>query len=800
MKKEEHRAAASWRSRPDGITAAAPVPVANTADQIRLAAAAPAEEDAWFFQGLADQGLTLHAAQRNAVRHGEGPLLCLAGAGSGKTSVLTARAAYLLTVRGTAPEALWLVTFTNKAAAVMRSRLARLPGVTSGMARGVQARTFHSFALALLQAYAPPFTLLAEERARHGFMRRVLRELGLHDTLQAETVLAALSALKARCQSPADWRPDGYAERDMQRAMMRFEDQKRERGLKDFDDLLVDLVQLLDRDETLVAKLRRRFRYVMVDEFQDTTPVQIQLLRHVTDGHRNLAVFGDDDQTIYTFNGACHLYMTKFCTTYPDAVQVTLDMNFRSNPAIVGLGNAVIEHNKERLAKTMQGVAALPQRNGGDGAETYSYALGANAVFMPRYLRPADGEEEARLLSDHIQQLVSSGKWRYADIAILYRTGHTSRALVEHLTMSGIPFQQLGAEPLFYEHALVKPLLDHLRLALKPRDVDALGSAIACLYVPKDSCMTYVQQADQGRAKKYPLVHLATCPGLAEFQQAAVKPRIRYIKKLAQMKPQLAIRDMRREFYDKYTTAMAGEKATAYQETIAETLEELESSAQRFDTVEAYLSHIDDLRERYAAAAALHPPSKANRRSAPASKAAPAGQQPSDEHDTLTLMTIHRAKGLEFPIVFLIGITEELLPHRISLREKPPAEKEQFSAMQATTAQSSGSTRTSYEGREDSDSDFSNIGSIDGDGKRASAVHADSPVHAITDTSSSALDVKQTLLEEERRLLYVGITRARQELYISSPVIVHGKKQEVSRFLMDAWRGPAPNSSVPPAK
>ncbi|MDK8182874.1 ATP-dependent helicase [Paenibacillus sp. UMB4589-SE434] len=781
MKKEEQRAAVSWRSRPDGVTSAAPVPVAATADQARLAAAVESEEDAWFFQGLANQGLSLHASQRSAVLHGEGPLLCLAGAGSGKTSVLTARAAYLLTVRGAAPEALWLVTFTNKAAAEMRSRLARLPGVNSAMARGVQARTFHSFALALLQAYAPPFTLLAEERARHGFMRRVLRELSLHDTLQAETVLAALSALKARCQSPMDWRPDGNAERDMQRAMKRFEDQKRERGLKDFDDLLVDLVHLLDSDEALVAKLRRRFRYVMVDEFQDTTPVQIQLLRHVTDGHRNLAVFGDDDQTIYTFNGACHLYMTEFRTTYPDAVQVTLDMNFRSNPAIVGLGNAVIEHNKERLAKTMQGVADLPLGRAGNHVDNYSPPLRANSISMPRYLRPVDGEEEAQLLAEHIQQLVSSGKLRYADIAILYRTGHTSRALVEHLTMNGIPFQQLGAEPLFYEHALVKPLLDHLRLALKPRDFDALGSAVACLYVPKDSGLTYVQQADKGHAKKYPLVHLATCPGIAEFQQAAVKPRIRYIKKLANLKPQMAIRDMRREFYDKYTTAMAGEKATAYQETIAETLEELESSAQRFDTVEAYLKHIEDLRERYAAAAALKP-AKAHKRAAQAPTAALAGKQSTDEHDTLTLMTIHRAKGLEFPCVFLIGITEELLPHRISLRDKPPAEKEQFSSMQTNTVGSIDSTSRTR------------------DGKAVNPVHLDSTIHSITSTSSSALDVKQTLLEEERRLLYVGITRARQELFISSPVIVHGKKQGVSRFLIDAWRGPTPNSPALPAK
>lgn len=708
----------SWTRRPEGISAAAPAPVAGCAAPAphaapRALASGAINLDERFFQALDSRGLVLHHAQREAVRHSAGPLLCLAGAGSGKTSVLTTRAAYLLAVHGAPPESLLLVTFTSKAAAEMRERLGRMPGVTAAMARRVQARTFHSFALTLLQAYAPPFKLLAEERARHGFMRRIVRELGLQEQLQAETVLAALSALKSRGDQPSDWKTDGQAERDMRRAMLRFEEQKRERGLKDFDDLMLDTLAMLEQAPELVAKLSRRFRYVMVDEYQDTTPVQLRLIRLITDSHRNLAVFGDDDQTIYTFNGANHRYITGFKDMYPEATQVTLDLNFRSTPSIVGLGNAIIRHNEGRLVKTMKVAQSLNK-------------LTADNTYDPSYLRPNDPEQEAELIAARIRELVEREGRSYKDIAVLYRTAHASRALIELLTMNGMPFIQLGAEPLFYDHALVKPLIDHLRLSLEPRNREALGSAVAALYISRDAGIEYIQQAEAQRAKKYPLVHLATCPSIASYQQEAVKPRIRYIKKLADMKPYYAIRDMRREFYDKYTTALSGAKATAYQEAAAETLEELETAAKRFDTVEKFIAHIDELRARQQEQKQTH------------------SSSPAHEEDSITCMTIHRAKGLEFPCVFLIGITEELLPHRSSLKDKPHAEQEAAASIQNAAA------------------------------AEHSLIQED--------------NMLKELLEEERRLLYVGVTRAKEQLFISSPAVLHGKKQKVSRFLMQAWQ------------
>lgn len=596
----------------------------------------------------------------------------------------------------------------------MRERLGRMPGVTAAMARRVQTRTFHSFALTLLQAYAPPFQLLAEERARHGFMRRIVRELGLQDHLQAETVLAALSALKSRGDHPSDWNPDGQAERDMRRAMLRFEEQKRQRGLKDFDDLMLDTLTLLEQDPALVKKLARRFRFVMVDEYQDTTPVQLRLIRLITDSHRNLAVFGDDDQTIYTFNGANYRYITGFKEMYPEATQVTLDLNYRSTPSIVGLGNAVIRYNEGRLPKTMSVAQFISQDH-------------SSARYVPNYLRPYDPEQEAEFVAARIQKLVEQEGRSYKDIAVLYRTAHASRALIELLTMNGLPFIQLGAEPLFYDHALVKPLIDHLRLSLKPRNFEALGSAVAALYISRDAGIDYIQQAEAKRAKKYPLVHLAACPTLAKYQQEAVKPRIRYIKKLAEMKPYYAIRDMRREFYDKYTTALSGAKATAYQESAAETLEELEAAAKRFDSVEKFIAHIDELHARQLEQKQHLSPSSHH-----------------EEKESITCMTIHRAKGLQFPCVFLIGITEELLPHRSSLKEKPHAEQEAAATVQ----------------------------------------HKDSSVSALVQEEH----MLKELIEEERRLLYVGVTRAREQLFISSPALLHGKKQKISRFLMQAWQ------------
>ncbi|WP_261378442.1 ATP-dependent helicase [Paenibacillus agilis] len=736
-----------WQSHPYGISAQAICPTAESAQpsfrmndertatnvphstpvekglKPQVSASDPAQ-DSWFFTALRERGLDLHEAQCEAVRHQHGPLLCLAGAGSGKTSVLTARAAYMIAVHEVPPEALWLVTFTNKAAAEMRSRLARLPGLTPAIAKRVQARTFHSFALTLLKAYAPPFTLLAEERARHGWMSRVLRELGLRDAVEAETVLAALSALKSRGESPADWRPADEGERNLQRAMIRYEEQKQARDVKDFDDLIVDIVKLLESDAELTDKLRRRFRYVMADEFQDTTPMQLRLLRHIADGSRNLAVFGDDDQTIYTFNGANHEHITQFHRLYPDVKQITLDYNFRSTPAIVGLGNGIIRCNKERLAKTMR--AAVKKS---------TEASAPTPEAKPQYNRPTTTDEEAEAAIARIRKLTASGQYKLSDIAVLYRSAHASRAIVEYMTIQNVPFRQFGAEPLFYEHSSVKTLIDHLRLALQPRDLDALPSAVAALYVPKEAGMTYIRQADRTSAKKYPLVHLATCPGLAPFQQEAIKPRIRYLKKVAQMKPNHAVRDIRREFYDKWMAAMAGERATAYQEGTVDMLEELETSAQRFATIEQFLKHIDDLAAKYAAAAASTNAEDQSRSRQTQARQAIHAEQQDNEPDAVTLMTIHRAKGLEFPCVFIIGASEGVLPHRTALRQNPPAERE--------------------------------------------AAHR----------SKDRDEINTALVEEERRLMYVAVSRAKEQLHISSPAQIHGKQADVSRFITEAWSG-----------
>lgn len=748
---------AQWRSRPLGIKREQPVPTADSADPFadfnhdhshhRTGGDHDSTASAVFFAALERQGIRLHNAQKDAVCHIDGPLLCLAGAGSGKTSVLTARAAYLMTVGGVSPESLWLVTFTNKAAQEMRIRLANLPGVTRDMARRVQARTFHSFALRLLQAYAPPFQLLAEERRRHGMMKRVLRELGPHDTLQAETALAALSSLKSRRLMPTDWRTTNASELDMRRALLRFEEQKVQQGCKDFDDLLIDLLQLLEEDSNLLERLRRRFQYVLVDEFQDTTPVQYELLQRITEQHHNLAVFGDDDQTIFTFNGACHRYITEFKTQYPTAKQITLDFNFRSTPAIVGLGNAVIAHNEERLPKRMR-----------TPVEAQNVSRAVNTPCVPSYLRPRDAEEEAQFIVDRIQSAVSAGTHSWRDFAILYRTANTSRALVECFTMNGIPFRQFGAEPFFYDHNLVRPLIDHLRLSLAPRELDALDSAVAALYIPRETGMRYLLEAERSKAKKYPLIHLQSWDKLPSFQREAVKPRIKLIKKLAAMKPYLAIREMRREFYDKFTAASSGERATAHQEGAVDTLEELESSAKRFDTVESFLKHIDELKEKYVAMhpeyaaqhrtgtglASAHPARQAGRRSPAIMRQAEEG----DVEDAVTCMTIHRAKGLEFPEVFLIGAADGILPHRTALRKGTPPDRSAALRTGANTEEAhSSSLRQTYD-----------------------------------------ISMNDALLEEERRLAYVAVTRAREQLYISSPALVHGQKAEVSQLLRDAWK------------
>ncbi|MFX3648433.1 MAG: UvrD-helicase domain-containing protein [Paenibacillus sp.] len=688
--------------RPLGVTPAASLPQSPSAPlETSRQLVGNDQQDAFYFRSLEESGIKLNAPQISAVRHGRGPILTLAGAGCGKTTVLAARAGYLIEVSGVHAGSILLVTFTNKAATEMKDRIAALPGIRPAAARAVQARTFHSFALTLLRHYGVQEEIFGESRAQHTVLKMLLRQNGMSEAFQPESLLAMLSAWKMQGSETTDLPEKSQEERDAKRVLLGYEAWKQERGKMDFDDILLRAAALL-RDPAVLGPLQKRFQYIMVDEFQDTNHLQYEIVQKLASAHRNLMVVGDDDQTIYTFNGARQESILEFDKVYPGARIVTLDINYRSDARILGLGSELVARNKRRRDKRLRAAG-----NRGDA---------------PRFATPSNAEEEAAWVVNQLCQQVEEGQHTYRDIAILHRTASSSRAVFEQLVLKDVPFVQHGASPVFYDQSLIRPLMDHLRLSLDPRSMDALPSALGPLYVSRDAGLEWIQRCEQQQAKKYPLIHLVKWDKLKPFQQEQVKERIKLIKSLHKLKPIIAIQEMRRQFYDKYMESGDPSIFTHYKETMLETLDEFEAAVKKFETVEEFIQFADELSRRHREMESL---------------------RRAQDSDAVQLMTIHRAKGLEFPCVYWIGASEGIVPHSTALRQDIPEDQKAALAVQQTDAE---------------------------------------------------LDMA---LEEERRLAYVAITRAKQYLYVTSPASHHGKPADVSRFLLEAFGMEVPDKRKP---
>ncbi|CAM3589282.1 MULTISPECIES: UvrD-helicase domain-containing protein [Saccharibacillus] len=647
------------------------------------------ERDAAYFRLLEQSGIRLNPAQAAAVRCTDGPLLTLAGAGSGKTSTLVCRTGYLLDVCGVDPSGILLLTFSSKAAAEMRERIAGLPGIDAYAAGRIQARTFHSFCLWLLFSQGMQKEIFGDTRRQHIQLQQLMRELSLQDAYPPENLLALLSSYKVNLMTADDLPDKSDTDRQMKRILLRYEAWKEETGRIDFDDVLTGAHALLKQRPELLDRLRRRFTHLMIDEFQDTNLLQYEVVKMIAAPRNNLMVVGDDDQTIYSFNGARSEFILEFEKLYPRARIVTLDINYRSVPSIVGLGNEVIRHNKMRRSKTLRAA------NGG--------------ALLPAYMRPESADDEATAIVDHINREVAAGRRNYGDFAVLYRSSSSNRAVLEQLVIRDIPHIDYGDGRLLYEHWLVKPVLDHMRLSINRRDFDAMPSVLPTLYIARDKGMAHIRQTDEARPKKGPLVHLLTLPGLKEFQLDKIRQRLEVIRSLKGLVPAAAVTQIRQSFYDAYIQAGEHSEQTSHREMLKEMLDELETSAGRFDSIVSFLAFVDDMLLRNQQTAAVKSQAQGNR---------------------VALMTIHKSKGLEFPAVFLIGASEGTLPHASALG-----------------ADSLRDTRVGLEGE---------------------ASYAEA-------------------LEEERRLAYVAVTRAKEQLFVSSPAVQRGKKAAVSRFLLSAF-------------
>src|ERR1700680_2845232 len=403
----------------------------------------------------------LNPPQQEAVTHGDGPLLIFAGAGSGKTRVLTARIAYLIATHRVWPDRLLAVTFTNKAAKEMKARVENLVG--EGAESSGEAPC-HSTAVKILRresariGIVPSFVIFDEDDTRAA-LRRVLDELKLDPKRYPVGALSnAISQAKNELKTPNEYPNRSYHDEIVRRVYESYQELLTRSGGLDFDDLIMKLVELFNTDEEALAKWRDRFRHVLVDEYQDTNRAQYVLVNLLAQEHRNVVVVGDDDQSIYRFRGADVRNILDFRKDYPDAHVVRLEQNYRSSQAILDAAYSVIRRNPERAEKRL-----WTDRAGGEKVNaTQAY----NEI------------EEAEFVADEIERLRRTEHRGYSDFAVLYRTNAQSRSFEDVLARRRIPYRLVGGVR-FWERREVKDVVAYLRFCFNPKDALSFGRIVS---------------------------------------------------------------------------------------------------------------------------------------------------------------------------------------------------------------------------------------------------------------------------------------------------------------------------------
>ena len=604
----------------------------------------------------------LNKEQQQAVQHTEGPLLILAGAGSGKTKVLTVRVAYLL-AQGVNPYEILAITFTNKAAKEMKSRV---EGLVGDVANRIWLSTFHSFCAKFLRfeldnflGYNSNFTIYDTSDSQ-AVIKAALKALNLDDKYYpVGAMIGAISDAKNKLLFASDFRKqarDFYQEK-VADVYEYYERELRKNNALDFDDLLLVAVKLLQSNEAVLDKYSKRFRYVMIDEYQDTNHAQYLLAKLLASHWKNIAVVGDADQSIYAWRGADIQNILDFEKDYPNCTSIKLEQNYRSTKIILDAANAVIENNEGRPKKNLW-------TDKTEGAKIQHFTAQSE-------------HEEAAFIGDTIAKKHDIHGVPYGDMAILYRTNAQSRVLEEALIKRALPYTMVGGTK-FYDRKEIKDVLAYLRVLYNPFDDLSL---LRIINVPKRSigATTVAKLQDYARANGTSLFMTLTQLHLVDTIKGKTKEKLEEFGILiftlvAEMEDKTVL-DILESILDRTGYLAQLEESTDPQDQArAENIGELLSVAKDFQDTNP-TGTVEDFLEQVALVNDV--------------------DSFEQEESKVTLMTLHAAKGLEFPIVFLGGLEEGLFPHSRTLMN--PEE-----------------------------------------------------------------------IEEERRLAYVGITRAEKELYISN--------------------------------
>lgn len=627
----------------------------------------------------------LNKEQQEAVRHTEGPLLIMAGAGSGKTRVLTHRIAYLIEEKMVNPYNILAITFTNKAAREMQERVKQLIGKTS---EGMWISTFHSMCVRILRrhidliGYDQNFSIL-DRSDQETVIKQVLKELN-YDTKQyhPSALLGQISSYKNELIRPqqAVEQAGDFLSKIRAQVYARYQEVLRENHALDFDDLIMETIHLFERVPEVLEKYQHQFQYIHVDEYQDTNYAQYYLVKQLAKVYENLCVVGDSDQSIYRWRGANIRNILTFEEDYPKAKVIYLEQNYRSTKRILEAANHVIEKNEGRKPKQL-----WTENETGDKIVTY---------------RAYSEREEAEYVTNEIERLIDEG-YQPKDIAILYRTNALSRSIEDALRQASLNYTIIGGLK-FYERKEIKDIIAYLRLIVNPEDdlsfervVNEPRRGIGATSLER--LRAFAEEEELALFQAIEHIDKTRVPKRAKEALIDFKAMIEGFKEKAERLSLTELVEVVME--ESGYRSMLIREATLEAEARLENLEEFLSVTNEFGNDEEEAGLVEFLTEL-----------------ALITDIDQLDEDAVEEQDYITLMTLHAAKGLEYPIVFIVGMEENIFPH------------------------------------------IRSIGN-------------------------------QEEMEEERRLAYVGITRAEQKLYLTSAKnrLLYGtvNANEVSRFILD---------------
>ena len=610
--------------------------------------------------GVRKQEMAFSKAQTQAIMHKDGPMMVLAGPGSGKTTVITHRVQYLTKEYGIDPGDILVITFTRAAAEEMRERYEALTGGGSRVTFG----TFHSIFFRILKlAYRYTADNIVREDQQMQFVRELAQAGGLEPEDENEfaaSILSEISSVKGERIALEHYYSKNCPDAVFRQLYAGYEEKMRRAGLIDFDDMMVLCLELFTERKDILSAWQRRYRYILIDEFQDINRLQYEIVRMLAKPEDNLFIVGDDDQSIYRFRGAKPEIMLGFERDYPGAGRILLDVNYRSTEEIVAPALRLIGENQKRFSKAI-------------------HTTGRHGKNVITKLWQDPGEENLAIARE-IQLYLQSGV-RPGDIAVLYRTNAGPRFLMEKLMEYNLPFRTRDTVPNLYEHWISRNILTYIRIAMGSRAREDILQVInrPKRYISRDAMPDETVSFEKMKA------FYAEKDWIAERIESLEGD----LRAIARMSPLAAVNYIRQGMgYDEYLIEYAAFRRMRPEELL-ETADELKESAAGFKTFDEWFAHIDAYKEELLRQAA----------------------QRRTETDAITLATMHSAKGLEFPIVYILDANEGITPH-----------------------------------------------------------------------SRAMLDED---MEEERRLFYVAMTRAKTRLHVYAVRERYHKKAEVSRFVWE---------------